>query len=239
MCYNRKMEKVFLIAGKEYPDCDSFAHFLAKDNNKVMVTSTDLSTQCTFSQATWNRTSAISARSLILETETKLGQTDIAFVIFDTTQYLNDFSKMSMDEISKAIDSLFVGYIQLTMELLSRFTKINNGNICFLLKKHPSLIEAQKNPKKIDSHPANPLLSAAESSFISFTENTAIKYAQSKIGIQLIDYTNTINEKEDLFPWLIEYLGNAFSKKEATIKNAGRWISPGTKFSTGWSFLKK
>ena len=233
------MEKVFLIAGKEYPSCEDFAHFLNKNGDKVMVAGTGFSEQSSVSYAEWNRNSAISARSLVLETETILGQTDIAFILFDTEQYLGKFAKLSMEEISRGIDYLIAGYIQLTMELINRFTKIGKGNICFLVKKHPSLVDVHKNPKKIDMAPANPLLSAAESAFFSFAENIAVKYAQSKIGIQLVDYTNLDNEQENLYPWLVEYLETAFKKPDTNVKNAAKWVVPGAKFSAGWTLFKK
>ena len=233
------MEKVFLIAGKEYPSCEDFAHFLEKMGGKVMVAGSEFSGQVPFTHSVWNRNSAISARSLVLETETILGQTDIAFVIFDTEQYLDKFSKLTMDEISKGIDFFIAGYIQLTMELVNRFIKMGKGNICFLVKKHPSLAEMHRNPKKADVIPANPLLSAAENSFLAFAENMAVKYAQTKLGIQLVDYSNTDNEKENLYPWLIEYLESAFIKPEVSAKSAAKWITPGTKYSAGWPFFKK
>ncbi len=233
------MEKVFLIAGKEYPLCENFAHFLEKNGVKVMVTGAQDSAQSQLSHFLWNRSSAISARSLVLETETLLGQTDTAFVIFDTEQYLDSFSKMTMNEISKAIDSLFAGYFHLTMELITRFAKLGKGNICFLLKRYPSLVEMHKNPKKLDLAPAHPLLSAAESSFVTFVENIAVKYAQTKIGMQLVDYSDVDNEQENLYPWLIDYLEKAFEKPEISAKNAAKWITPGAKYSSSWSLFKK
>ena len=233
------MEKVFLIAGKEYPLCENFAHFLEKNGAKVMVTGVQDSSQSQLSYFSWNRSSAISARSLVLETETLLGQTDIAFVIFDTEQYVDSFSKMTMNGISKAMDFLFIGYFQLIMELVNRFTKLGKGNICFLLKRHPSLADIHKNPKKMDTIPVNPLLSAAENSFLTFAENLAIKYAQTKIGMQLVDYSGIVNEQESLYPWLIEYLDQAFENPELTEKNAAKWITPGKKYSSSWGLFKK
>ncbi len=234
------MEKTYLIAGKEYPFCEDFANYIVNSGNKVMVTVLDNDAAANPEASTvWNRSSPISARSLVLETETTLGDIDTSFLIFDTSLYVNDFEKMTIEVISRALDSLFAGYMYVTLELLERISKKGSGNICFILKKHSSLQEAIKTQKRTDTLPAGPLVDAAASAFRSFAEGIAVKYASAPIGIQLVECLNGIDESTELYPWLLSFVESASKKPVVEAKLAGKWLQPGAKANSGWQLFKR
>ncbi len=235
------MEKTYLIAGKEYPYCEDFANYIVNTGNNVMVTLSDNKEKAaTPTPSTiWNRSSPISARSLVLETETTIGNIDTAFLIFDTSLYVSEFEKLGIESISRGLDTLFAGYMYLTQELLDRFTKKNFGNICFILKMHPSISESVKTQKRTESLPAEPLVAAAAAAFRSFAENIATKYAGSTIGIQLVECLGTTEDSTVLCPWLLPYVDAAAKNPVVDAKNASKWAQVGAKASSGWQLFKR
>ncbi len=235
------MEKTYLIAGKEYPFCEGIANYAVNSGAKVMVTLLDKKekTATPTPSFVWNRSSPLSARALILETETTMGDIDTAFLIFDTALYVNDFEKMSLEVISRGIDTLFAGYMYLSVELLERFIKKGYGNICFVLKTHPSLTEALKQQKRTETIPAGPFVEAAASAFRAFAESIATKYAAASIGIQLIECPSSIDESTELSPWLFSFAESAATKPIVDAKLANRWYQVGSKPSSGWPIFKR
>ncbi len=234
------MEKTYLIAGKEYPFCEGFANYAVSNDNNVMVTLLDNKekTATPYPSFVWNRSSPLSSRALILETETTVGDIDTAFLIFDTALYVEDFDKMSLEVISRATDTLFAGYMYLTLELLERFSKKGKGSICFVLKTHPSLIDAIKQQKRTDIIPAGPFVAAAATAFRSFAESIATKYAAASVGIQLVECESSLDEGTNLCPWLFNFVEAASSKPIVDAKIASRWHQVGSKASSGWPFKR-
>ncbi len=235
------MEKTYLIAGKEYPFCEGFANYIVNNGDKIMVTLLDSKEKSTIATPSfmWNRASPISARSLILETETNLGSIDTAFLMFDTSLYVNDFDKMGVEIVSRGLDTLFAGYMYLTLELVARHLKKNGGNICFILKTHPSLVEAVKHQKRTEIPPSGPIVEAAAAAFRSFAENIATKYAGAPIGIQLIECAGTDDDAKTLCPWLIPYIESVSAKPIVDAKIASKWVQLGAKAPSGWQLFKR
>ncbi len=235
------MEKTYLVAGKEYPFCEDFANYAIHNGNNVMVTLLDNKEQTTSSTPSfaWNRASPISARTLVLETETNFGKIDTAFLIFDTPLYVNDFEKTGLEVVSRALDTLFAGYMYLTLELLERFSKKGEGNICFILKTHPSLVDAVKQQKRTEAPPAGPIVDAAVAAFKAFAENTATKYAAAPIGIQLVECPGTTDDANSLCPWLFPYVESSSAKPIVEAKTAAKWVQIGAKASAGWQLFKR
>ncbi len=234
------MEKTFLLAGKEYPFCEGFANYAVSSGDNIMVTTLDNKGKAAKPTPSfvWNRSSPLSARALILETETTLGDIDTAFLMFDTALYANDYENLSLEVISRGLDTLYAGYMYLTTELLDRFVKKDKGNVCFILKKHPSLIDAIKQQKRTEILPAGPFVDAAAASFRSFAENTATKYASSPIGIQLVECPSSVDDATELCPWLFSFVESASLKPIIDVKLASRWFQVGSKPSS-WQLFKR
>ncbi len=235
------MEKRYLLAGKEYPFCEDFANYAVNSGNSILVTLLDNKekTATPTPSFVWNRSSPISSRSLVLEAETTLGGLDTAFIMFDTELYVDEFEKLGIEVISRGLDTLFAGYMYLTLELLERFTKKNEGNICFILKTHPSLHDAVKQQKRTESIPSGPIVDAAASAFRSFAENIAIKYAGAPIGIQLVECPGSADDMSTLCPWLFSFVESASTKPVVDAKVAGKWTQIGGKVSSNWQLFKR
>ncbi|MFI3257108.1 MAG: hypothetical protein R3Y36_02290 [Spirochaetales bacterium] len=238
------MEKTVLIAGMEYPFCETFVNYAVQNGHNAMVTllpnSQDVQRPVApIAGFAWNRSSPISARSLVLETENTFGNLDYAFIVFDTVLYTKEFEKMNTELISRATDTLFSGYMYLCSELLEKFIKKGKGNLCFILKKHLSLIDGAKSKLRSDTLFSSPLVMSGEAAFQSFAEGIAVQYASSPVGVYLIESSKNLNEASDFNPWLYQYLEAASTKPVVNPKNASKWIAEGTKFSAGWQLFNK
>jgi len=236
------MSKTVLIAGKEFPFCAPFVNYAVENGFNAMVTllqneENPQNPVAPVASFVWNRSSPISARSLVLETENTFGQVDYAFLIFDTASYIKKFERMSAETLSRGMDTLFAGYMYLCLELVDRLLKKGSGNICFILEKHPGMLEAVKSNARGDILPAGPLVSAAEAAFKVFAENLAVRQASTPIGIHLIECLGGIDEARDLVPWLYPYLETASANPIVSLKNAARWVHPGAKSSSGWQLF--
>ncbi len=235
------MEKAYLLAGKEYPFCEDFANYVTNNGDSIMVTLLDSKEKATIATPSfsWNRASPISARSLVLEAETTFKKIDTAFIMFDTALYVEEFEKMGIEVISRGMDTLYAGYMYLTIELIERFLKKGEGNICFILKTHSSLLEAVRQQKRTENAPSSPFVDAAASAFRSFAENIAVKYAGAPVGIQLVECTSATNDATQLCPWLLPFVESSSEKPIVDAKAAGKWFQIGSKASSGWQLFKK
>lgn len=233
------MDKTILIAGKEFPFCDAFVNYAVANRYNVMVTLSQTGEnprkpEPPVAEFIWNRSSPISARSLVLQTENTFKSLDCAFLIFDTASYVTDFERMSAETLSRGMDTLFAGYIYLCSELLDRFQKRGGGILCFILEKHPKLVDLAKSNAM---PPAGPLVAAAEAAFKSFAENISARESANPMNIHLIECPSGIDEKVTLVPWLYSYLEKAAISPTMGVKNIARWVTPGTKFSSGRPFF--
>ena len=255
-----------LFAGKDSPDCSDFIKNFLSSNRKVSCASeaeSDVSGtkktvaerkafmqsyeeeknieaqsgSCTFE---WNRTSSLSTRSLVLQTENTLGDIDEAVLYFDEEWYAVHSDKMDVHEVSRSADEMITSYQTLTLELLERFEKKNieqTKTLVFFLKAIPSISAAQKMPalRNGSKSIASPLISAASNAFISFAENIAALYSeQNFVNIVLVKtdfYDDSWTKDLELSNWLCSYLDSLnenLSKKSNAKKNV-QWIKPGAK----------
>ena len=97
------MEKMILIAGKDYPDGSDFSSTAVLKGDLVVITtnadSKDLSTEDGSVLFPWNRASALSSRSLVLNCVNKTGKIDEAYDMYDMISVENAKARLEAGKI--------------------------------------------------------------------------------------------------------------------------------------------
>lgn len=244
------MSQNILLAGKNLPDSVEIAENFSlcgfdvittgKQEDKKYLQNSEISV------VPWNKTSAVSARSLVIQSELKSGQLDNALLYFDGPLFASQFTSFSIDESPRALDEMVSCFQYLAIEVLTRFEQHrNNGKLIFALKTHPSVNDVLHSStlRNSTSGPANPFVAAAESSFATFAENVAALYGD-KENIQILLLTgNSQNEfmknDKNFAGWLSEYLRQVDGlKTKLDAKKSTSWIKVGTKSPGGFNLFK-
>ena len=191
----------------------------------------------------WNRSSPLSARTLILHAENNIGPIHEGVLVFDTYAATLDFPAFSADVCSRAVDELIAGYLFLTAELLARFSRNGGGRLVFMLREQPSLAETILMPSlknKTDFSNASVLSSVAAGAFKSFAENTAASYlSQQNIHCILTAVDPSISYSA-AGSWIFDYIGELESQKNnRSPKQIVQWIKYGSRPSSGFQFFKR
>ena len=133
-----------LFSGKDLPDSIDWAEGLASINRTVFTSTKDDSDAENFAaenifSATWNRTSAVSARSFLIKAETKFTDINEYILYFDSYYYSTKFELDKTEYVTAATDSLISSYQLFINELLSRLEqKKEPAVIAFIAKTYPS-----------------------------------------------------------------------------------------------------
>lgn len=261
------MEKTILVAGKNMPECAKFCEVLSSGGKKVSATCEELenleegkktvaerkanmlsynesknveaqSGICTFE---WNKSSALSTRSLILQTENFFGSLDEALLYFDEENFASNAQKMDAEEVSRCTDEMILGFQNLTLELLNRFEKKYTDSpftLIFVLSECPNLADVARLPSLRNGSVAiaSPLVAACASAFESFAENIAAMFGDSPfVNIVLVREDSTHDKSfgdSEKAKWFLDYL-NALSqlKDKLSTKKSMQWIKIGSKIS--------
>ena len=197
------MEKTILVAGKDHPEVMDFSDGVLMSGRNVVTTSATgvHSKKAADGGAVismWNKTSPVSARSLVLECENNFRRLDEALFLFDEAYFAEKFDGMTHENCSRGMDEMILAYQYLAQEVLSRFEKrfslnhasgeiLKPAKIVFLLKSSPSEYDILKNNALRNTVPfaAGPFVSAAASAFVALAENIAAMFGGR-------DYVNVI-----------------------------------------------
>jgi hypothetical protein len=254
------MEKTILIAGKNMPDVRSFtdgvsisgrnivvtgAQTDAEESSKKLTVAERKSNQAAYEEEKsreaksglctieWNKSSPLSARSLVLQTLTIFGELDEAVLFFDEEWFASKAEQMDTEEISRCCDEMIAGYEFLALEILSTFKKRGDkkGTLIFLLKTTPSRIDVVNFPSLNNGlRPiASPLVSAGAAAFASFAENlAAICDESSGAEIILVKDSSTSEggflRDDEVGKWLCGFLNSRQNEIFRGEKKSVRWI---------------
>jgi hypothetical protein len=272
------MGKVTLIVGKEMPEFSDFAEGILHSDRNVIATglnieedesvkrtiaerkaqmssyeeSKDIESKsgiCTFE---WNKSSAISTRSLILQGEKYFSSLDEVVLFFDEEYISSLAGKMDAEEVSKNSDNYFTSFQNVALEVLARFEKkFSNSNpatLVFMLKECPCVADVVRVPSiKNGSLPiASPLVASSAAAFTAFAENIAALYGDLPfVNIVLVRFDSSkenYTSEQDLGQWLASYLDSLSQmKNKLSAKKSMQWVKPGSKNSSnslGFLFKK-
>ena len=238
-----------LIVGKDLPDSLDFAEAFAA-TRKVFCVARDESEIQSFEAegilaSTWNRTSAISSRSLIIKAETKLEQLDEFVLFFDSYWFGTRFELDRTEDVSVAIETMITSYQYFINELMLRLEQRKDPvTVAFVVKTYPSKVEIlHSGNKNINLHPTSNIVNAAQQAFISLAENFATLVSDRQYLSVLLakcDQSNELfNSDKELAKWVKESLGviEGFKNRQG-VKQACSWVKAGGKVSNGFSLFK-
>jgi hypothetical protein len=236
------MSKNIILAGKEYSknsDLEKIAQTLGLNPFVTTQYFEESNTKIISTNTTWNRSSPISAHSVIINAENYFGQIDGAVLFFDSLAYDKIFVHNTLDEFTRATDELILGYNYLTLELLRRFSDKNPGKLFFVLQSQETQADALKNPSKqqMPQQSIGLVTSMAQSAFKSFAENVAaLNFNPNGNFVYLLETSSEISE-EEIISWIATKMNEDLPVYKNP-KNAVTWQSTENKSKFQIPFMK-
>lgn len=244
------MEKTVLLAGKEFPAGSAFASAAINHNRNTVITipfASETPEETTEAEeittVVWNKSSSVSARSVVLQAENAYERLDEAVLIFDTAWFASTYNSLTPELCSRAVDAMISGYLYLSMEIIAKFTKVQHGTLVFMLKGAPGIADPSASGLfRGDSSglPAGILPSSAEAMFKALAESIAATYVNNE-DIKILLARGEYDTTDSLFAsWLFEYLDTLPpAKGKNDIRHAVQWLKMGARQPTGFSLFRK
>ena len=247
------MGKMILFAGKELPAGNDMASGASFQGRKVIATSLNVSEEEENSSPSeksggilpvaWNRSSALSCRSLALKCENE-GGLDEAVLVFDEFYFATKYRDVSNN--AQILEELIESYQYLAQELISRFARQTERprKIVFLYKSNFSLCDGVNSSSVRSSgiELSNPLVACAAEAFKGYAENMAAFLSENKSITPILvscEPTNDLSKRDSsLSVWLCEYLDSIDNlKKPLSPKQKVAWVKAGAKSPAGLGIL--
>lgn len=239
-----------LIIGKDLPDSLDFSEALTTTGRTVFgaaksdVNTANFETENIFSSV-WNKSSAISAHSLLIKAETKMNLIDEVVFYFDTDYFCSKFELDKTEEVAAAVDSMINPYLYMANELLSRADQRREKmTVSFLLKEYPSKCEVVSNSSKYpNTLPAPAIVSSAAAAFEALAQNFATNVSDREyLSVMLCKcaFTNELYKNErGIASWIAEgFDAIRGMKNHQSVKQATVWNKVGSKVQTGFVLFK-
>ena len=237
-----------LLIGKDLPDGLGFAEVLADSGRSVFGTAKSEADAAKFESekiyaTTWNKASAVSAHSVIIQAETKLESFDEVVFYFDAANFCTQFELDRTEDLSNGIDSMVSSFLYASTELIKRLDqRKEKASVLFLIKEYPSKYEMLSS-KTAGLVPASTVVSAAQAAFCAIAENFATNVADRdylSVVLAKCGFTNDFYKNEDgIADWVVSVLNTVKTlKNPQTVKQACSWNKVGGKLSTSFSLFK-
>lgn len=247
VCYNLNMANTLFI-GKDLPDGLAFAEAMADSGRSVFAVAKSEADAAKFDSekiyaTTWNKSSAVSAHSVIIKAETKLEALDEVVFYFDASNFCIQFELDRTEDLSNGIDTMISGFIFSATELLKRIDQRKEKiSVLFLVKEYPSKYDMVSS-KTAGLVPASTVVSAAQAAFCALAENFSTNVADREflsVILAKCAYTNDFYKNEDgIADWVVSAFDSVKTMKNPqTVKQATTWNKVGGKVSTGFALFK-
>ena len=247
MCYNLNMANTLFI-GKDLPDGLAFAEAMADSGRSVYGVAKSEADAAKFDSekiyaTTWNKSSAVSAHSVIIKAETKLETLDEVVFYFDAANFCTLFELDRTEDLSNGIDTMISGFVFSATELLKRIDQRKDKiSVLFLAKEYPSKYDMLSS-KTAGIVPASTVVSAAQAAFCSIAENFSTNVADRdylSVILAKCAYSNELYKNEDgIADWVVSAFDSVkLMKNPQTVKQATTWNKVGGKVSTGFALFK-
>lgn len=234
-----------LLIGKDLPDGLDFSEGLTKGENQVYTVARTDSESSNFESekiyaSTWNKSSAVSAHSLVIKAETKLTNIDNIIFFFDSSYFCTKFKLDKTEEIASAVDFMFNSFFYSTSEILKRIDQRKEKvSVTFLVKEYPSKNDVIINSKVQNVVPSSSIVSAAQAAFCSIAENFAANISDRdylSVILAKCSYNNELYKNDKaIAEWCLDsYLTLDGQKNKQSLKNAANWNKVGSKIQTGF-----
>jgi len=237
-----------LLIGVDLPDCLDLAEGFTPEKKVFTVSKVDSDLSKFESEgiytAHWNRASAISSRSLILNAETVLDSFNAAVIYFDSYYFGQKFELDRTEDMSMAIDTMISSYQFFLNELLIRLDqKKEKFCIAFIVRTAPSKYECMHSSNKnTNTHGTSNIVNAAQAAFMSLAENTSTCIAEKNylsVVLGKCDPNNELYSKQKLLgKWISQIIESLNEQKNhQSVKQSGVWNKAGAKLPGGLSLL--
>jgi len=237
-----------VFIGKDLPDGLDFAEALADSGRSVFGIAKSESDAAKFESekiftSTWNKSSAVSAHSVIIKAETKLESLDEVVFYFDSGYFCTQFELDRTEDISNAVDTMLNSFFFSTIELLKRIDQRKEKiTVAFVVREYPSKYEMLSS-KSSGIVPASGIVSAAQAAFCSLAENFSTAVAERNYLSVLLakcSFSNELYKNEDaLAEWLVNAMNSIKAlKTPQDVKHAGIWNKAGAKLQTGFNLFR-
>ena len=211
-----------LLIGKDLPDGLGFAEVLADSGRSVFGTAKSEADAAKFESekiyaTTWNKASAVSAHSVIIQAETKLESFDEVVFYFDAANFCTQFELDRTEDLSNGIDSMISSFLYASTELIKRLDqRKEKASVLFLIKEYPSKYEMLSS-KTAGLVPASTVVSAAQAAFCAIAENFATNVADRdylSVVLAKCGFTNDFYKNEDgIADWVVSATGTRWAVK--------------------------
>jgi hypothetical protein len=124
------------------------------------------------STISWNRRSALSARSVVLHAKNTLSSFSDAVVVYSVVKESVAFHESSIVSIENRTDAEIKGYLFLLREILGHFHSQRHGRLVLALHDQPHELRS-------------PLESVSVGSFVAFAESIAEFYQNEPVSVRL------------------------------------------------------
>lgn len=167
----------------------------------------------------WNRSSPLSARTVILEMKNNYSSFDRALLIFDTPTFSGIFPDTESASLIKCTDEFIRGYMLLVAEIVKYFRQQKSGFILFAVRSPSS-----QDAKGTVSLP----VTVAESAFMRLAEETASSFMNGSLpgdtGLQALLVKLDPSEDTENSDWLSLQLTGA-----PPARTQVRWVKAGSR----------
>ena len=237
-----------LFIGKDLPDGLSFAEVLADSGRSVFGIAKSEADAAKFESekifaTTWNKSSAVSAHSVIIRAETKLETLNEVVFYFDASTFCTQFELDRTEDFSNGIDTLISSFLFSAAELLKRLDqRKEKTTVLFLVKEYPSKYEMLSS-KMSGIVPASTIVSTAQAAFCALAENFSANVADRDyltVVLAKCGFSNEFYKNEDgIADWVVNALNSVKTMKNPqSAKQAGSWNKVGAKLATGFALFR-
>ena len=237
-----------LFIGKDLPDGLEFAEAMADSGRSIFAIAKSEAEGAKFESekiftSTWNKSSAVSAHSVIIKAETKLETFDEVVFYFDSSYFCTQFELDRTEDISNAVDTMMNSFLFSATELIKRIDQRKEKiTVAFLVKEYPSKFDMISS-KTAGIVPASGIVSAAQTAFCALAENFSTYVAERNYLSVLLakcSFNNELYKNEDgIADWLVGALDSIKTMKNPqTLKQACNWNKAGGKVSTGFTLFR-
>ena len=237
-----------LFIGKDLPDSLDFAEGRADSGRLVFGIAKSEADAAKFESekifsTTWNKSSAVSAHSVIIQAETKLEALDEVVFYFDASHFCSQFELDRTEDIANGLDTMISGFIYTTTELLKRIEQRKEKiSVLFLIKEYPSKYDMLTS-KISGIVPASSLVSVAQAAFCALAESFSTNVGDHEylsVVLAKCAYSNEMYKNEDgIADWVVSALNTVKTMKNPqTTKQAATWNKVGAKLATGFALFR-
>ena len=168
----------------------------------------------------WNRSSALSARTVLLEVKNRFPQLDEAVFLFDTQYLAETFPAATQQNLLQIMDEHIKGWMLLVQESIDYLKKQKKGRLVFICI-FPGKTGAVQNTA----------VAVAESAFVRLAEETAKLFtslSNPELHTLLVkcdaDELKEATDQTAQITWIADQLESA-----ETGRNSVRWIKAGSR----------